>query len=204
MPPSSSDLPPWLRAGAGGAPRAAGRRASVAAAGFALVLFGGGLLTGFLIAGRPLPAAPPAPPALCPPPVACADGKGTAGGTAPAARAVTRAPARRAKPASAPLAPLPEPNQLDDGTRAQALREFAQKKGPELRECLEDPERGPAVKVGAAFEIGASGAVDFVQILGADGSSKEVRRCYAARLKRWRFPKTLLRGEEKLLVNFVL
>jgi hypothetical protein len=202
MPPSPSDLPPWLRAGAGAATRGARGRRSAAAAGFALVLFGGGVLTGFLIAGRPLPAAPPAPPPACPPAVACAEGKGSGG--APAARGAAPAPARRAKPARAPLAPLPEPTQLDDGTRAQALREFAQKKGPELRECLEDPERGPAVKVGAAFEIGASGAVDFVQILGADGSSKETRRCYAARLKRWRFPKELLRGEEKLLVSFVL
>ena len=203
MPPSPADLPPWLRAGTGSATRGSRGRRSAAAAGFALVLFGGGVLTGFLIAGRPVPAAPPAPPPTCPPAVACADGKGSGGG-APVARAAAPAPARRAKAARAPLAPLPEPTQLDDGTRAQALREFAQKKGPELRECLEDPERGPAVKVGAAFEIGASGAVDFVQILGADGSSKEIRRCYAARLKRWRFPKDLLRGEEKLLVSFVL
>ena len=41
-------------------------------------------------------------------------------------------------------------------------------------------------------------------ILGADGSPKDVRQCYAKHLKRWKFPEELLRGEEKLLVNFVL
>ena len=46
--------------------------------------------------------------------------------------------------------------------------------------------------------------MDFVQILGADGSPKDVKRCYANRLKHWRFPEELLRGDEKLLVNFVL
>ena len=46
--------------------------------------------------------------------------------------------------------------------------------------------------------------MELVQILGAEGSTKDVRRCYSKRLKRWRFPETLLRGEEKLLVNFVL
>ena len=43
-----------------------------------------------------------------------------------------------------------------------------------------------------------------VQILGADGAPREVRHCYSSHLKKWRFPKELLRGEEKLLVNFVL
>jgi len=55
-----------------------------------------------------------------------------------------------------------------------------------------------------AFEIGSDGAVDFVQILGAEGSPKDVKRCYTNHLKHWKFPEELLRGEEKLLVNFVL
>jgi hypothetical protein len=63
------------------------------------------------------------------------------------------------------------------------------------------PERKP---LDAAFEINANGAVELVQILGADAASTEVRRCYSSHLKKWRFPQALLRGEEKLLVNFVL
>ena len=144
-------------------------------------------------------AQPPAPPA-CPPVTACAS-------PTPEARAPRPhvAPAeRRSKAARAPLQALPERKPLDEGARTQALRAFAVERAPELRDCLSDPDRGPPVKLGAAFEIGANGAVDFVQILGADGSPKEVRRCYSARLKRWRFPEDLLRGEEKLLVNFVL
>ena len=86
----------------------------------------------------------------------------------------------------------------------QTLRDFAAKKGPELKDCVPEPDRGPTLKLGVAFEIGSDGAVDFVQILGADGSARDVKRCYAAHLKRWRFPEELLRGEEKLLVNYVL
>jgi len=111
---------------------------------------------------------------------------------------------KRSKPANKTLSPLPAPPELDDNARTQALRAFAEKKAPELRDCIAEPDRGPPLKLGAAFEIGSDGAVDFVQILGADGSAKDVRRCYANRLKRWHFPEELLRGEEKLLVNFVL
>jgi hypothetical protein len=111
---------------------------------------------------------------------------------------------KRTKPAAKALSPLPTPPELDDNARTQALRAFAEKKAPELRDCIAEPDRGPSLKLGAAFEIGSDGAVDFVQILGADGSPKDVRRCYANRLKRWHFPEELLRGEEKLLVNFVL
>ena len=52
--------------------------------------------------------------------------------------------------------------------------------------------------------FGANGAVELVQILGADGAARDVRHCYSSHLKKWRFPTELLRGEEKLLVNFVL
>jgi hypothetical protein len=202
---SSSDLPPWLRGGdrraGGGAGRGRPGRTAAATA-FALVLFGGGAFTGYLVAGRHLPAeTAAAPPPVCPPAPICAP---TPAAHGPAAHASAGPSARHPKLVPAALKPLPERAQLDDGERTQALRAFAEKKAAELRDCLLEPDRGPPLKLGAAFEIGANGAVDFVQILGADGSSKEVKRCYATRLKRWRFPEELLRGEEKLLVNFVL
>jgi hypothetical protein len=201
MPPPSSDLPPWLRS-AGAAPRGTRRRAAATAA-FAVLLFGAGGGAGFLYGRQGVAVAPPPPPPapVCPPAVVCPP--------PPALHGVTHArlsPAsKRSKPAAPPaLSPLPEKSPLDDGARTQALRAFAEKKAPELRDCVPEPDRGPSLKLGAAFEIGSDGAVDFVQILGADGSPKDVRRCYANRLKRWRFPEELLRGEEKLLVNFVL
>ena len=83
---------------------------------------------------------------------------------------------KRSKPAPAALSPLPDRSPLDEGARTQALRAFAEKKAPELRDCVAEPDRGPPLKLGAAFEIGSDGAVDFVQILGADGSPKDVKR----------------------------
>jgi hypothetical protein len=198
MPPTS-DLPPWLRR-RGDAPRA-GKRRAAATATFALLLFGAGAGAGFLFARRDVAVVtPPAPAPVCPPTVVCPpspSGTGTA-------HVRTASTAKRIKPAAAALTPLPERAPLDEGARTQALRAFAEKKAPELRDCVTEPDRGPPLKLGAAFEIGSDGAVDFVQILGADGSPKDVKRCYANRLKRWRFPEELLRGEEKLLVNFVL
>jgi hypothetical protein len=199
----SSDLPPWLRgAGArGGAARPTGNRRGLAAALLALLVFGAGAGAGFLFANRHPPVAATTPPA-CPPTPACAPERA---GPAHAAAPTRPAPApRHAKLVAAALKPLPERKPLDDGERTLALRAFAEKKGPELRDCLDEPDHGPPLKLGAALEIGANGSVDFVQIIGADGSSKEIRRCYASHLKRWRFPEELLRGEEKLLVNFVL
>jgi len=195
-----SDLPPWLRHGARPGAPATKRRAAGAVA-FALVVFAAGGLTGYLVAGRqPQAAAPPPPPPACPAPVACTP----APAPAPARHHAAAPAVKRSKPVAKTLAPLPDGKPLDEGARTQALRAFAEKRGPELRDCLAEPDRGPPMKLGAAFEIGSDGAVDFVQILGADGSPKEVRRCYSNRLKRWRFPEELLRGEEKLLVNFVL
>ena len=78
---------------------------------------------------------------------------------------------------------------MDEARAHAALRAFAEKKAPELRDCLAEPDRGPPMKLGAAFEIGADGAVDFVQILGADGSPKDVRRCYATASNAGGFPK---------------
>ena len=194
MPPRS-DLPPWLRNGArAGAP--ATRRRAAGTVAFALVVFAAGGLTGYLLAGRqPQAAAPPAPPPACPPPVACAP----ATAAAPARHQAAGPAAKRSKPVAKTLAPLPDSKPMDEGARTQALRAFAEKRAPELRDCLAEPDHGPPLKLGAAFEIGSDGAVDFVQILGADGSPRDVRRCYSNRLKRWRFPEELLRGEEKLL-----
>jgi hypothetical protein len=112
--------------------------------------------------------------------------------------------AKGAKAAPAALLPLPGGKPMEEGERTKALRAFAAERAPELRQCLDDPDRGPTQELGAAFEIGANGRVDLVQILGADAASNEVRHCYASHLKKWRFPTELLRGEEKLLVNFVL
>ena len=125
----------------------------------------------------------------------------------PGAPHPTAARPRHVQPAHAApaaLVPLPDSKPMDETQRTQALRAFAAKRAPELRDCLDDPDQGPPVELGAAFEIRANGAVDLVQILGADGAPREVRHCYASRLRKWRFPEELLRGEEKLLVNFVL
>jgi hypothetical protein len=169
----------------------------------AVMLLAAGAAGGYFFGRRgPVVAAAPAPPApVCPPPVACAPPPIT--GHAVAHVKVTPA-SKRAKAPTPTLSPLPERAPMDEGERMQALRAFALKKGPELKDCVAEPDRGPTLKLGAAFEISSDGAVDFVQILGADGSPKDVRQCYAKRMKHWRFPEELLRGEEKVLVNFVL
>lgn len=173
----------------------------------AILLFAAGAGSGYLLALRRMPrvtvaAAPPVCAAAldCLTPAAHA---GVGGGTA----SLPLRAARRTKPANVPptpLQPLPERKPLDEGERTRALRAFAANRAPELRDCLDEPDQGPARQLGAAFEIGANGAVELVQILGADAASSEVRRCYSSHLKKWRFPQALLRGEEKLLVNFVL
>jgi hypothetical protein len=205
-----SDLPPWLRGGGarGNGARAAGARGggsrrSLGAAALAVLVFGAGAGAGFWFAGRRAPVAVATPAPVCPQAPACApEHPASAHAAAPSRPAPAAHHASKLVPAA--LKPLPERKPLDDGERTQALRAFAEKKGPELRDCLDEPDHGPPLKLGAALEIGANGSVDFVQIIGADGSTKEVRRCYATHLKRWRFPEELLRGEEKLLVNFVL
>ena len=170
----------------------------------AIALFAGGGGAGYLLALRravpPVTAAPP----VCPPAVACiAPPAAVGGGGATGASHVSRhGKAGRAAPVA--LLPLPAGKPLEEGERTKALRAFAAERAPELRECLDDPDRGPPLELGAAFEIGANGAVELVQILGADGAPRDVRHCYSAHLKKWRFPTELLRGEEKLLVNFVL
>jgi len=189
--------------------RGAGGRTRRGAGGLlaaALVLLAAGGGAGYLIGIRraPPPLAPPPP--VCPPAVACVERPGSPAAAHGSAAPVPTRVARRGKTAAAdaPLVPLPDRKPMDEGQRTQALRAFAAKRAPELRDCLDDPGQGPPVELGAAIEINANGAVDLVQILGADASARDVRRCYASHLKKWRFPEELLRGEEKLLVNFVL
>jgi hypothetical protein len=207
MPPST-DLPGWLRQTARPSRRGGGARrpGGVAAAAIALLLFAAGGGAGYLVALSRMPRATAAEPArVCPPAAACVAAVIPAGGAG--APAIPPRVTRRGKPgpaAPASLVPLPGRKPLDEGERTRALRAFAAKRAPELRDCLDEPDRGPPLELGAAFEIAANGAVDLVQLLGADGAPKEVRRCYSSHLKKWRFPEELLRGEEKLLVNFVL
>jgi hypothetical protein len=198
----SNDLPTWLRqSGVPGRRRDDQHRPGLLAA-LAVVLFAAGGGAGYLLASRRIvPPAAPAP-AVCPPAVACITPPSSNGGGG----ATGTARARHSKPARtvAALVPLPDGRPMEEGERTKALRDFAAKRAPELRDCLDDPDHGPPQELGAAFEIDANGAVEVVQILGADGAARDVRHCYSSHLKKWRFPKDLLRGEEKLLVNFVL
>jgi hypothetical protein len=202
----SADLPAWLRHSAGGAPRrrGGGRPRGPALAALAILLLAAGGGAGYLLALRR--AVPPVitPPALCPPTVACVAPPAASGGGGSIGASHVARHGKVGRSAPAALAPLPAGKPLEEGERTKALRAFAAERAPELRECLDDPDRGPPLELGAAFEIGANGAVELVQILGADGAPREVRRCYSSHLKKWRFPTELLRGEEKLLVNFVL
>ena len=173
MPPSPSDLPPWLRR-SGAAPRGdeAARGGDRDRARRAGVRRGRGRGFPVRAPGRRGRGARTAPAGL------------SAGGRCapPPPGGRRRARAHVAPRASAPnrrqqaLSPLPDKPPLDEGARTQALRAFAEKKAPELRDCVAEPDRGPSLKLGAAFEIGSDGAVDFVQILGADGSPKDVKR----------------------------
>ena len=204
----SADLPAWLHRSSGGAPtgrRGDGRRRGPAMAALVILLFASGGGAGYLLALRRAVPSAPTPAPVCPPVVACVAAPAAAGGGGgfSGASHVARHPkAGRAAPVA--LLPLPTGKPMEEGERTKALRAFATERAPELRECLDDPDRGPPLELGAAFEIGANGAVELVQILGADGAAREVRHCYSSHLKKWRFPTELLRGEEKLLVNFVL
>jgi hypothetical protein len=200
MPSPSSDLPPWLRR-SGAAPRGSNNRAAATAA-FAVLLFAAGAGSGFLYGRRGEPVAPPPPPPApaCPPPVVCAPP--ATGAAAPHLKLA--AASKRTKMPPKTLTPLPDKAPMDEGERKQALHAFAQQKSTELRECVPEPDRGPILRVGVALEITPDGAVDMVQILGGDASPKNVTSCYANRIKRWRFPEELLRGEEKLTATFVL
>ncbi|HLK90531.1 MAG TPA: hypothetical protein VKZ18_11585 [Polyangia bacterium] len=204
MPPTN-DLPPWLRqSGVPGRRRDDQRQPAGLLAALAVLLFAAGGGAGYLLALRRTPApAPIPPPPVCPPAVACITPSPSSGGGGATGTHAARH-TKPAHPAPAALVPLPDGKPMEEGERTKALRAFAQQRAPELRECLDDPDRGPPVELGAAFEIGANGGVEVVQILGADSATADIRRCYASHFKKWRFPAELLRGEEKLLVNFVL
>ena len=203
MPPSA-DLPAWLRHSGGRAPSQRGGGGRSRGPALAILLLAAGGSAGYLVALRR--AVPPvtSPPPVCPAAVACVAPVAASGGggSVGAPRVARHGKVGRAAPPA--LQPLPTGKPLEEGERTKALRAFAAERAPELRDCLEDPDRGPPLELGAAFEIGANGAVELVQILGADGAPREVRHCYSSHLKKWRFPTELLRGEEKLLVNFVL
>jgi hypothetical protein len=205
--PRSADLPAWLRQAGGGAPRrrdGGGRARGPALAALAVLLLGAGGGAGYLLALRRAVPRVTTPPPVCPLAVACIAPPPTAGGGGSTGASHLARHGKVARAAPAALMPLPAGKPLEEGERTKALRAFAAERAPELRDCLEDPDRGPPLELGAAFEIGANGAVELVQILGADGAPREVRHCYSSHLKKWRFPTELLRGEEKLLVNFVL
>jgi hypothetical protein len=201
MPAPASDLPPWLRR-SGPVDRRRRTRPAQTAAG-AVAVFAAGIAVGWMVASRATGAAPPMP--VCPPlppAVACQEPPVAPPSGHPTPRPL--AAATRGKTTRVAMMPLPAANPMDEGERTEALRAYAAQKAPELRECLADPDSGPPMKLGVAFEIAADGAVELVQLLGAEGAAKDVRRCYSKHLKKWRFPEPLLRGEEKLLVNFVL
>jgi hypothetical protein len=202
----SADLPSWLRHSGGGPPsrRGGGRSRGPKLAALAILLLAAGGGAGYFLALRRAVPQAATTPAVCPPVVACVAPPAASGGggSIGASRVARHGKAGRAAPAA--LMPLPAGKPMEEGERTKALRAFAAERAPELRDCLDDPDRGPPLELGAAFEIGANGAVELVQILGADGAPRDVRHCYSSHLKKWRFPTELLRGEEKLLVNFVL
>jgi hypothetical protein len=202
-PHSAAQLPPWLKGGGGAAVRSGPRRRAAAVLRrlrAPALLLAGFALGWFLHPPPPAPAplmaaAPPPEPPACPPAPRC-------GQAAPVTHAAARPHAKAAAPHA--LVPLPPEGPTAEQARRDALRAFAQQKADELRGCLSDPGRGALRRVGAALEIDARGAVATVQILGGESASRAVDSCYAARLKSWRFPESLLHGDERLLVNFVL
>jgi hypothetical protein len=200
MPPPN-DLPVWLRQGGVPGRRRDDQRRPGLLAALAVLLLAAGGGGGYWLASRRIvpPAPPPAP--VCPPVVACITPPASSGGGG--ATGAARPRHVKKPPVAAALVPLPEAKPLEEEQRKKELRAFAAKRVSELRDCLDDPDRGLPQELGAAFELDANGAVEVVQILGADAAPKEVRHCYSAHLKKWRFPKELLRGEEKVLVNFV-
>ncbi len=196
----NAPLPPWLRNGRSGPARSGGF--SAAALRGPALLIAGGLIGWFLHVWQTPPPAPVAPPTVaavapqCPAAVPCR-------AETPSAPAHATRPAKKV-PHPLALHPLPSEHPASEEDRREALRAFARAKASDLRDCLGDPGRGPLRRVGAALEIDSHGSVAAVQILGGEGSSRELDSCYSARLRSWRFPQALLQGDERLLVNFVL
>jgi len=196
----NAPLPPWLRNG-GSRPARNGGFSPAALRGPALLI--AGALIGWFARSWQTPApAPAAPPVVaaapqCPSPVPCR-------GEASSTPANATRPVSKKAPHPLALHPLPSERPASEEDRREALRAFARAKASDLRDCLGDPGRGPLRRVGAALEIDSHGSVAAVQILGGEGSSRELDSCYSARLRSWRFPQALLQGDERLLVNFVL
>jgi hypothetical protein len=195
----NAPLPPWLKNGR--QPSRSGGFSPAALRGPAL-LVAGAIIGWFVHEWRtPAPVAPPPPPIAeapqCPAPAPC-----RADAPAPATHAAH--PPAKKSPHPLALHDLPAEKPASEENRREALRAFAQAKATDLRDCLQDPGRGPLRRIGAALEIDSHGAVAAVQILGGEGSSRELDSCYSARLRSWRFPQALLQGDERLLVNFVL
>jgi hypothetical protein len=202
MPPTggpNAPLPPWLK---NGRPAARSGGLSPTALRGPALLIAGALIGWFVRSWQTPPPAPAPPPVVaaalqCPEPAPCRTD--SAATPAHAARPPTK---KFAHPLA--LHPLPSERPATEEDRREALRAFAQARASDLRDCLGDPNRGPLRRIGAALEIDSHGAVAAVQILGGEGSSRELDSCYSARLRSWRFPQALLQGDERLLVNFVL
>ena len=194
---SPSDLPAWLAAKGGGRRPAGEGALTRIAAGVAL------LALGFLVGWwwrrpAPPPAVVVAP--VCAPTPLCPEHSGS---PAPAPRRAATTAHKPKSVTSPALVPLPDAPPLDEDARRSALREFAQKKAPELRTCIAEPDKGPTRQLGAAFEIDDHGAVAAVQVVGAQNVGDRTTRCCRARMKTWQFPRELLRGDESMLVSFV-
>ena len=146
MPPSPSDLPPWLRR-SGAAPRGTKGRAAATA----IALGAGGVRRG---RGRGLPVR--APGRRRRRGAAAAPAGLSAGGRVPAPSGADRPPrtrtprpaSKRAKPAQKALSPLPDKPRAGRGGAHAGAAAFADKKAPELRDCVAEPDRGPTLKLG--------------------------------------------------------
>ena len=195
----NAPLPPWLKNGRSGPARSGGF--SPAALRGPALLIAGALIGWFLHVWQTPPPAPARRP--------WSRRRRNVRRRFLAARRTPSTPAHATRPAKKvphPLAlhPLPSEHPASEEDRREALRAFAQARASDLRDCLGDPGRGPLRRIGAALEIDSHGSVAAVQILGGEGSSRELDSCYSARLRSWRFPQALLQGDERLLVNFVL
>ena len=197
---SPSELPPWLRRRA--RPRGAGG-ARLAPPRSALVLFAAGVGAGFLYArrGDAVAAPPPPPPQVCPP---ASSARPPAGGRRDRARA-RHAAIKRSKPAPAALSPLPDT--VTARRRQRGRRRCARspkRRRPSCATASPNPTAAPRSSSGRRSRSVRTAPSTSCRSWARTDPPKDVKRCYANRLKHWRFPEELLRGEEKLLVNFVL
>ena len=204
MPPST-DLPVWLqRSGSGRRRRDGGRGRGAAMTALALLLFAAGGGAGYLVALRRAAPPPAAPPPVCPPAVACLSPAPSTGGggSTGAARLARHAKAGRAAPAA--LVPLPAGKPLEEGERTKALRAFAAERAPELRDCLDDPDRGRRRSSVPPSRSAPTAPSSWCRSWALTPRLARSGTATAVTSRSGGFPTELLRGEEKLLVNFVL